>query len=133
MSKRIFSEEELSALRNNPNVASCTNRYINFSKEFKLKAVLSYYQEGQSAKSTFKQAGFDLNVIGNTTPKFRLMAWKKTYKTKGETGLKVESRGCNGGRRSKHQANDVEYLQAKIAYLEAENDFLRKLKTKNKT
>lgn len=132
MSKRIFSDEELKALRNNPNVATCTNRYINFSKAFKLLAVKAY-QGGQSAKTIFQQAGFDLNVVGKQTPKFRLMSWKKIYKNKGEAGLKIESRGRGGGRKVKDKSSsDVEYLQAKIAYLEAENNFLRTLKTKNK-
>lgn len=133
MSKRIFSEEELKVLRNNPNVAGCSSKSVTFSKDFKVKAVKSYYEQGQSANSIFRQAGFDLTVIGRTTPKFRLRDWKKIYKTKGVTALNTETRGRSGGRRSKYQANDVEYLQAKIAYLEAENAFLRKLKTKNKT
>ena len=82
----------------------------------------------------FKEAGFDLNVIGRHTPKFRIRDWKKIYKAKGEKGLATESRGKNGGRRSKDkQSTDMEYLQAKIAYLEAENNFLKNLKTKNKT
>jgi transposase-like protein len=132
MSKRIFSEGELETLRNNPNVAKCSSKSITFSKDFKLKAVKTYYEDGQSANIIFRQAGFDLAVIGRTTPKFRLRDWKKIYKTKGETALNTESRGRGGGRRSK-QDDDVEYLQAKIAYLEAENSFLKKLKTKNKT
>lgn len=133
MSKRIFSEEELKVLRSNPNVAKCSNKSITFSREFKLNAVKAYYEQGHSANSIFKQAGFDLNVIGKTTPKFRMRDWKKIYKTKGETALNTESRGRGGGRRSKPQATDIEYLKAKVAYLEAENDFLKKLKTKNKT
>ena len=133
MSKRIFSEEELEKLRNNPNVAKCSKKSITFARQFKLKAVKSYYEQGQSANSIFKQAGFDLNIIGKTTPKFRMRDWKKIYKTKGEVALNTESRGRNGGKRSARAPDDLEYLQAKIAYLEAENAFLKKLKTKNKT
>jgi transposase-like protein len=134
MSKRIYSTDQIKALGDNPNVAKCSNKSITFSKEFKIKAVKAYYQGGQSPNMIFKEAGFDLNVIGRYTPKFRLRDWKKIYKAKGEKGLATESRGKNGGRRSKDkQSTDMEYLQAKIAYLEAENNFLKNLKTKNKT
>lgn len=133
MSKRIFSEEQLKVLHANPNIAKCSEKSITFSRQFKLHAVKAYYEQGQSANSIFKQAGFDLNVIGKATPKFRMRDWKKIYKTKGETALNTESRGRSGGKRSARAPDDVEYLQAKVAYLEAENAFLKKLKTKNKT
>lgn len=133
MSKRIFTADQIRDLQSNPNVAKCSSKSITFSKEFKVKAVKAYYEEGLSANTIFREAGFNLNVIGKTTPKFRLRDWKKIYKARGEKALNTESRGRQGGKKSADKLDDPEYLKAKIAYLEAENNFLRNLKTENKT
>ena len=133
MSKRVYSPEQLQALRDNPNVAKCSNKSITYSKDFKIKAVKAYYDTGQSPNAIFLEAGFDLNVIGKGKPKSCLRDWKSIYKAKGETGLNTEGRGKDGGRKPKtKESKDIEYLQTKIAYLEAENNFLRNLKTKTK-
>ncbi len=50
MSKRIYLLEQLKALRGNSNVAKCSSKSITYSKEFKLKAVKAYYEEGQSPR-----------------------------------------------------------------------------------
>jgi transposase len=129
----MYSPEQLQTLRSNPNVAKCSAKSITYSKDFKIKAVKAYYNTGQSPNAIFLEAGFDLNVIGRSKPKSCLRDWKKIYKAQGEAGLNTESRGKNGGRKAKtKESKDIEYLQTKIAYLEAENNFLRNLKTKTK-
>jgi transposase-like protein len=134
MSKFRYSEEQVKALEANPNVKKCSSKSITYSKDFKIKAVKAWLEEGQSPNAIFKRAGLDPDVIGQWRPENCLKLWRKIYKAHGEAGLTNENRGKNGGRRPKDkQSSDVEYLQAKVAYLEAENNFLRNLKTKNKT
>lgn len=134
MSKLRYSEEQLKALRTNPNIKKCSSKSITYSPDFKVKAVKAWLKEGQSPNTIFKRAGLDPAVIGHWRPKNCLRLWRKKYQAHGETGFTTENRGKNGGRKGKDsQSRDVEYLQAKVAYLEAENDFLKKLKTKNKT
>jgi hydrogenase maturation factor len=133
MSKIIYSEEHLNVLRNNPNVDKCSTKSITYNKAFKLKAVKSYYDESLSPNMIFVSAGFDLNIIGKDKPRECLKLWKKIYKTKGQEELLKENRGRSSGRKPKtKEFADIEYLQTKIAYLEAENNFLRNLKTKTK-
>lgn len=130
MSIRIYSDEQVKDLQANPNVAKCSNNSITYSKDFKIKAVKTNQETGKGPNTIFLEAGFDLRVIGKRKPKSCLRLWKKIYQAKGEKGLATESRG----RKIKDQPLvDLEYLQAKVAYLEAENNFLRNLKTKNKT
>lgn len=132
MAKMTYSAEQVQALSTNPNVKKCSSKSITYSKDFKLKAVKAFY-EGQSANAIFKLAGLDPIVIGKWKPRACLNLWRKTYKTLGEAGFAGENRGRSGGRRPKDKrSGDVEYLQAKVAYLEAENNFLRNLKTKTK-
>ena len=136
MNKRIYTADEIRLISANPNVTKCSSKAISYSKEFKVKAIKAYYEEGQSPNRIFLDAGFDLNVIGRNKPKDCLKEWRNIYKSKGRDGLLKENRGKSGGggRKSKDfVSNNVEYLKTKIAYLEAENNFLKNLKTKRKT
>ncbi|MEK9132973.1 MAG: HTH domain-containing protein [Patescibacteria group bacterium] len=134
MSKLRYSEEQVRTLQNNPNVKKCSSKSITYGKDFKIRAVKAWLEEGQSPNTIFKRAGLDPAVIGAWRSENCLKLWRKIYQAHGEAGLAAENRGKNGGRKPKDKTSaDVEYLQAKVAYLEAENSFLKNLKTKNKT
>ena len=134
MSKRIFTEEQIKVLLSNPNITKCSEKSISYSKVFKVEAIRRYYEEGLSPSQIFIDAGFDLDLIGADTSKDNLKKWRKIYSHKGEGGL-VETRGRTG--RPKTQDITPEYrikkLEAEIAYLKAENDFLAKLRAKRRT
>lgn len=133
MERANYSTTQIEALLGNPNVVKCSSKAITYRKEFKIWAVKEYYDNGLGPNSIFLKAGFNLNILGRDKPKNCLKLWRKVYKAKGETGLSTETRGKNGGRKPKFkESTDLEYLQIKIAYLEAENNFLRNLKTKTK-
>ena len=97
-------------------------------------AVKQYNEEGLTSREIFRQAGFDLNMVGRDTPKSCLKRWNRTYKKKGLVGLQTETRGGGGGRRPKTKKmtgqDRIEYLEAEVAYLRAENDFLIELRAK---
>ncbi len=129
MSKHNFTDEQIQILLKNKNIKHCTSKAITYAKEFKVRAVQEYYQEGLSPNMIFRKAGFNLSLIGRMQPKWCLGRWRNIYKTRGNQGLK-DHRGKNGGRKPKiHEPDNVEYLKTKIGYLEAENNFLKKLKT----
>jgi len=133
MSKRIFTREQIEELLRNPHVTKCSEKAISYSKEFKVKAVRLYNEQGFGPQDIFIQAGFNLNVIGKKKPKSLMRDWNQIYRTKGEDGLKTETRGGNGGRpKTKYQTDEekIQYLEAQVAYLKAENDFLAKLRAK---
>jgi len=133
MSKRIFSKEEIETLSQNPNVSKCSEKSITWSKDFKISAVRQY-QDGLPAQEIFRQAGFNIDLVGHETPRMCLKCWRKIFKDKGWSGLKVETRGKGGGRPKINWTNDKEkmrYMEAQIAYLKAENDFLAKLRKKS--
>jgi len=137
MSKRIFSEDQIRELLSNPNVSRCSNKSITYSKNFKVSAVKQYYEEGYNARIIFKQAGFNLSVIGKDTPKDRLAQWRRIYRTRGESRLNTETRGKHnkGGRPRIKDLTDsdrIKRMEIEIAYLKAENDFLAKLRAVKK-
>lgn len=133
MSKRIFSEEQIEALLQNPNVERCSDKSITYKKDFKVSAVKKY-QDGFPASLIFKQAGFNIDMIGRKTPKWCLERWIKTFRDKGAEGLSNETRGKGGGRPKVNWSNEkekIKYLEAENAYLKEENRFLAKLRKKS--
>ncbi len=132
MSKRLFTEEQIKKLSNNVNVARCSERSITYGNEFKKAAIKQYNEQFLTSKEIFINAGFDMGVIGKGTPKECLKRWNKLYRAKGIEGL-AESRGWAGGRTKTKNLSDtdrIKRLEAQVAYLKAENDFLAKLRAK---
>ena len=132
MSKRNFSDEEMDGLLSNGNVVRCSTKAITYAKDFKIMAVKQYDEEGKTSSQIFKEAGFDLEAIGLDTPNNCLGDWRRIFKLRGAAGF-TETRGRGGGRPKTAgltDANKIKYLEAKVAYLKAENDFLAKLRAK---
>ena len=120
----------------NENIARCSKRSITYNKDFKIKAV-KLYEQGLTSGDIFRQAGINLNLIGRKTPKYCLRRWNKIYRHKGEKELTVENRGRNSPGRPKKpidkpDADRIKRLEAEVAYLKAENDFLAKLRAKKR-
>jgi len=133
MSKRNLSEEDIAILKKNKNVANCSNKSITYSNEFKVRAV-KQYKEGLSSREIFEEAGFNLKILGVDTAYDRINEWNKILREKGIEGLQSETRGkSSSGRPNVKGMTDkekLEYFEAKIAYLKAENDFLKQLRKK---
>ena len=124
-----FSKEEQMLLLRNKNVIKVTDKSITYSDEFKVSSIQSY-AKGKFPVEIFREAGFDLNIIGNKNPKRCINRWKTTYLTIGKDGLMGERRG----RGQKHPSNlemsleeRLTAAEAKVSYLEMENEFLKKL------
>ncbi len=134
MSKRIFTQGEIDRVSKNENVARCGERSITYKKDFKMRAVKLYQEEGLTSTEIFRRAGFDLTLIGRDQPKSCLKRWNKSYRTKGEKGLLEETRGKGGGRpkkpRDTSDTDTIKRLEIEVAYLKAENDFLARLRAR---
>ena len=132
MSKRIFSEVEQQTLRANSDVKRCSERSITYTTAFKARAV-KQYEKGLTSTEIFKQAGFDLALIGRKQPKFCIRRWRARFKEKGVQGL-TDTRGKNGAGRKKRVKNTetdrMKWLEAEVKYLKAENAFLAQLRAK---
>ena len=121
-------------LRKNPNVVKCSQKAITYSRDFKLRAVKQYMEDGLSCPEIFRLAGFNLSTLGRNTPKDRISDWKYIYRTSGETGLLTDRRGNSSTGRPRtanlSEKEKMERLEIENAYLKAENDFLRRLRVK---
>jgi len=124
-------------LLKNPNVVKCSAKSISYNSDFKVLAVKKY-KEGLPARSIFEDAGFDLGVIGIDSPRWRIKDWRKKARLKGLNKLATDERGTKpgGGRPRTKNITDTEKitrLEATVAYLKAENDFLVKLRAQRKS
>lgn len=63
MSKIIFNDHQRRQIEENPNVASVSDRSIQYTADFKLKAVQENLA-GKGPVQIFQEAGFDLEMIG---------------------------------------------------------------------
>jgi hypothetical protein len=115
MTKRIFTNQEIKQLQTNPNVERCTGKSITYQQAFKEQALRSYQEAYRTPQEIFVSAGFDLAVIGSKVPKQCLARWKRCG-TEGRRGRKKGS-GCS-----------FPSLEAQVAYLRAENAFLKHLR-----
>lgn len=130
MSKQLYSNSEMKQLEANPNVIRVSDRSITYHPHFK-KVAIREYQNGKFPTQIFEEHGFDLSVVGKKQPKRCLKRWRETFEKHGDLGLEGERRGKGSkGRPSSKELSAEEKLEkaeARIKYLEAENDFLKKL------
>ena len=130
MSRRIFTEIEMKQLERNPHVLRVSDRTISYQSSFKQIAI-EEYQKGKFPSQIFEEHGFDVAVIGKDQPKRSLKRWREIFEKYGTAGLEGERRGKGSqGRPSKRELSTEEKLkkaEARISYLEAENEFLKKL------
>jgi transposase len=130
MSKIIFNEIQIKLLESNSNVDHVSERSISYKPEFKIKAVKENLN-GKGPVQIFIEHGFDLQVIGTEKPNQCLKRWRKTFNSLGEEGFLTERRGKGSTGRPSSKNLSVEdslrKAEARIKYLEAELEFLKKL------
>ena len=117
-----YSKEEQERLKELPCVEKVTEKMLVFKQSFKRDAVAKSKQ-GFTANQIFIQAGIDINKYAPKYFHHLLKRWKHNDL----------SDRLKQGRPKKEQHKDInemslEELKARVAYLEEENDFLKKLK-----
>lgn len=129
MNRRVFTTEQIKKLSKNKNVVRCGATSVRYTRSFKASALRQYNEEGLTAVEIFQGAGFDLTVIGKRAPNRLMNQWNGVLRPKKDDELVLHStekteiitKRIRSGR-------DIRGLKAKVAYLEAENDFLAKLR-----
>jgi putative transposase len=128
MSKKLFSIKEIEVLSNNQYVKFISERAINYTDEFKT-LFIAEYNMGKLPMSIFKQAGFDVTILGNDRVWCASKRWRKAYMESGGLALR-DNRKFNSGRHIKHELTINEILakkDAEIAYWKAEAELLKKI------
>ncbi len=119
-----FTKEEKEILESNPNIQTVLSNQVLYAKEFKEKAVKEY-ESGKSANQIFQDAGINTAILS------------KQY----DYASKTISKWRNANRKdinihypqkkSKEKKSAYQKLLERNEYLEAENEFLKKLQILN--
>ncbi|SIN84503.1 Transposase InsO and inactivated derivatives [Carnobacterium alterfunditum] len=127
MSKLTFTPKQIQFLKTNPYVKNVSEKSITYSDEFK-RHFVSESLDSKTAKQLFFEAGFDLEMLGESRIKAFSKKWRKRYRDNGVLALKDTRQGHSGGVRKTELTPEqqIEKLQAKISLLEQENELLKK-------
>mgnify|MGYP001196921873 CR=1 FL=1 len=131
MADRAFDPETRAKILRNKNVLRVGETQITYCPDFKVKAVRAYLIERKPPQLIFIGAGFDLDLIGRNAPQYCLKEWRAVYGERGEEGLRNDQRGRHSAGRSAAReltpAEKLRRLEARVRYLEKENELLKKL------
>ena len=126
MSNILFDEEQQKQLRANHWVNSVTEKSISFTEDFKVYFI-NEYNLGKLPKQIFKDAGFDINMLGDK----RIEQCTARYKRQNK---RIEgfhdTRANNSGRRIGKELSideENELLKKQNAKLQQELEFLKKM------
>jgi len=125
MGRNYFTEEQQSELRKNAYIKKVSAKSITYTKEFKEKFE-EEYRAGKLPSQILAGMGIDHRILGKKR-KDSLVARMKLYELRPE-GYE-DTRKNNTGRPSTKELTDsekIKRLEQKIAYLNQENEFLKK-------
>ena len=130
--RTIFSKEQIAKLKQNPCVFECREKSIHYTLEFKRRA-LDLYVKGIKPNEIWRQAGFDVGIWKKQYCDYTIKDWRRMVKKGGlESLTKLGGMYADPGhkRASSPEDDRVRRLALQVKYLEAENDFLAKLRAK---
>ena len=126
MSNILFNDEQQKQLRDNHWVKSVTEKLISFTEDFKIYFI-NEYNLGKLPKQIFKDAGFDINMLGDK----RIEQCTARYKRQNK---RIEgfhdTRTNNSGRRIGKELSideENELLKKQNIKLQQELEFLKKM------
>lgn len=127
--RTTFSNEEVEELKKNPCVFSCTNNSVNYTSEFKKRA-LKLHAEGVIAKEIWIRSNFNVGKWRGDYFRSTLRDWRKIVKKRGIDGL-LKPGGIQYDRGpTKVDKDRLKRLELQVKYLEAENAFLAQLRAR---
>lgn len=124
MSRKLFSEEEMAELKQNPHVATVTPRSVSFTAEFK-QIVFESITRGEPIGVVLEMYGINTGILGEA--RIRGL-WQR---------IMAEARRSEGFERKKPQpklpaeeesmVKRVKRLENELAYTKQEVEFLKKV------
>lgn len=128
MKKKIYSSEEKEILIKNKNIEKVTDKHVIYTKEFKLYAAKQSIENNKFPTEIFLEADIDIRIIGADAPKGCLRRWRNKYKSGGPQALLEKATRVHKNKKVYiSEKNKLKQANARIKYLEAENEFLKKI------
>lgn len=119
-----FTKEEKTILESNPNIQAVSSNQVLYTKEFKEQAIKEY-ESGKSANQIFVDAGINTSILSKQ-PDYAskiLSKWRNANRKKINIHYPQK--------KIKNKDSAYQKLLKRNEYLEAENEFLKKLQMLN--
>lgn len=132
MNRIPMPKESVRKLQEHPYVAKATEWSVCFTPEFKRMAYEAYCS-GKSMREIFIEAGIDVEILG----KKRLQNFSNKLMEKSEENPSFEDRRRSNSSKKEQStesqmAKRIKELEHRNAYLEQENEFLKKIRSVEK-
>ena len=122
---RFYTEDEIRRLEANPYVINATDRFINFTAEFK-QTFYSRYKETRKPKRILESLGFDIELLGYARIHSITMHVVKEYETRGYFS-DLNMRQSREISPESAFAYKIQYLEKELARAKQENEYLKKI------
>lgn len=127
MEKIRFNNEHIAQITALVAVEKVTPKMICFTPEFKKSAVFAS-SKGYTAVQIFTQAGIDVSLFPKKHFQNLLKKWKQKYRKSPDFTAKPKGRAIGWRKRDKQPSQMTKQeLEAKLALVEAELDFVKKI------
>jgi len=125
--KTTIPKEYLDELKKHPYIAKATEWTVSFTPEFKRIAYNEYYN-GKSMRQIFANAGFNIEKLGiKRLENFRNKLFARVESNKGFEDLRKNNSHKEPQSTEAQMAKRIRELEHRNAYLEQENEFLKKI------
>ena len=120
-----FNQKQIKKLAENTNVLQVLEDRIFYTPEIKLKAIQEY-EQGKSARQIFTDAVFNLSEISTISDyASKIISKWRSARNKNKNNIHYPKK------KIKEKQSAYQKLTARLEYLEAENEFLKKLQMLN--
>lgn len=128
VSRNIIPNEYVEELKKHRYVQAATAWSVSFTPEFKQFAY-DEYMRGKSIREIFTEAGFNTGILGTS----RLQNFRNDIVNRASEDIGFENERTNRGSLTEEQLlKKLRALEHRVAYLEQENDFLKKIRSAEK-
>ena len=134
MSRKVFTEEQMAALRRNPYVYRVTPTILSLRKSFK-EIFYREYMNGTRPEAIFEKYGFDTDALGMTRIAGIARRIKEEYTKYGESyeGCRQKEKTITDRTNlSEAEKEKLKQLQQKVEYLKREFEFLKRFSARRK-
>jgi hypothetical protein len=132
MSTRLLPQEYVKELREHLYVKNATRRVVNFTSEFKQLAYNELHQ-GKTMREIFTEAGFGVEKLGQKRlANFQACIEKAAQREDGFADRRSNNHRHDAQTDEAKLLKRLRQLEHQVAYLQQENDFLKKIEEAEK-
>ena len=125
MSRKLFSEEEIAELKENPHVTKVTRKTVNFTAEFK-QILYESMMRGERLATILEMYGINTEILGEA--RIRGLSQRIYEFADREEGFEKKKPAPKQSSEEEAMAKRIKRLENELAYTQQEVEFLKKVR-----